>query len=421
MYNASSIKTGFLGLLGISNPRKPIYPRVPADLADSYSGLFLNTDFHPITTLENIYYATEDIYRHSEQWVTGTYAAKVIVKNGDYAYTSLVADNTDEPTIDSKKWEWVVYTEIRKMMDKANVTVVRNMLQEMKLMGQTKGLFADLRIFDRSGQYRDTVTKRGAFVGLKIATHTAIGLQLALGEIGIQLSEAQPKLTIYCYHSSLDDPLFTFDMDNIPAKNFKWYNLGKLLSGQSALNDAGGYFYLGYYDADLVGSAINRKYDFSRAPCDGCTSQKYDYISYKQWSKYYKVNAFYVVDINDDRTLFDTEDVIDVYDNNYGLNFSVGAQCDISDFIVSHKRLFADAVGVQFSVDTMRLIESASRGNNMTDRLREYASVELNGTMNGSGYMQNANKAIKAINIDLSNLKSPCFGSRSRGIRTGTI
>ena len=422
MYNASTIKTGFSGLLGVKDSKNPTYPSVPSTLSDSVSGLYLNTDFHPITTIENIYYATTDVYKFAEQWVIGTYAVGDIVKNGDFSYTSLSADNVEEPTKDSTKWEWTVYTTIREMIDKANVTVVRNMLQEMKLTGQTKGMFSDLRIFDRSGQYQDTVTKRGAFVGLRIDAHSTLGLQLAIKTIGIQLTKAQSILTIYCYHSSINEPLFTFDMENITAKNFTWFtNFNKVLSGNALTNDSGGYFYLGYYDEDLDGNAINRKYDFSRAPCSGCTSQQYDYLSYKQWSKYYKICAFYVVDINDDRTLFDTEDVVEEYNNNFGLNISVGVQCDASDFIVDNKLLFSDAVGTQFSIDTMRMIANAPRGNNMTDRLREYAAIQLNGAVSDLGYIQNGIKSIRAINVDFSSLGSPCFSNRVRGIRKGVI
>jgi hypothetical protein len=417
MYNASTIKTGFSGLLGLSNPRNPKYPRVPSTLTSSTSGLYFNKDFHPITTIENIYFAVEDVYRDSEQWTSGTYSSGVIYRNDGYVYRSLEDDNTEEPSINATKWEWVVYSEIREMIDNACVTVVRNLLQEMRLLGQTKGLFTDWRIFDRSGKYSDTVTKRGAFVGFRLATHSAHGLVYDISQIGLQLTDAQDSLTIYCYHSSKSDPLFTKELSSITAKNFSWHNIAKTISGMVDENDAGGFYYIGYYDSDLTGNAINRKYDFSRAPSDGCSScQKYDLISYKQWSKYYRITPFYVVDTEDDRTLFNTEDVIESYDNNFGLNISLGVRCDLSSFLVDNKLAFADAIGVQFSAETMNKIQSSPRGNNMTDRLRDYAATELYGINRDYGYKSDVSKAIKSINIDITSLKSPCLGKQSKGM-----
>ncbi|NCD40901.1 MAG: hypothetical protein EOL88_02295 [Bacteroidia bacterium] len=421
MYNATTIKTGFSGLLGISNPRKPIYPRVPTDLQGSESGLYLNTDFHPIATIENIYYATENIYQYADEYVVGTYNTGEIVKYGDYSYTSLEDGNTETPGIEATKWEWTVYTEMRGMLNKSYVTVVRNFLQELKLIGSTKGIFSDLRIFDRSGKYSDEVVKRGGFVGLRIATHSAIGLQLAIPTIGIQLNTAQDSLMIYCYHSSKDSPVFTFEMTDIQAKEFTWFNLNEVISGNSMEYDSGGYFYIGYYEEDIIGNAINRKYDFSRTPCKGCINQTYDYISYRQWSKYYNICSFYVIDINDDRTLFNIGDVVEQYDNNYGLNISVSVQCDISDYLVENRGVFSDAIGISFSCDVMKLIESCTRGNNITDRLRNYASAELRGVVSDLGYMQNLNKSVKSIKIDFSALNSPCFGSGIKGIKYGYI
>lgn len=420
MYSASEIKTGFSGLLGISNPINPKYPRVPSDLQNSDSGLFYNEDFHPITNIENIYNSVEYLYRDAAEYTVGTYASGTIVKNGHFVYSSLEDDNVEEPSINATSWEWTTYTQIRSMIERASVTVVRSFLQEMKLIGTSKGLFNDTRIFDRSGKYSDEVVKRGAFVGLRVATHTAVGLQLLVSKLGIQLTTAQDTLVIYCYHSSKSTPIWTKTLTDIESREFNWFPIDEEMDSHGSV-DAGGYFYIGYYDEDVTGNAINRKYDFSRVPCKGCISQTYDYISYKQWSKYYNIRPFYVLDINDERTLFDTEDVVEEIDNNFGLNLELTVRCDITDFLIKHKFLFADALGTQFSCDVMKSIETSTRGNNITDRLREQASMELRGAVNDLGYMQNVNKVIKSINIDFNNLNSPCFGMSRKGIKYGSV
>jgi hypothetical protein len=108
--------------------------------------------------------------------------------------------------------------------------------------------------------------------------------------------------------------------------------------------------------------------------------------------------------------------VIESYDNNFGLNISLGVRCDLSSFLVDNKLAFADAIGVQFSAETMNKIQSSPRGNNMTDRLRDYAATELYGINRDYGYKSDVSKAIKSINIDITSLKSPCLGKQSKGM-----
>ena len=287
-------------------------------------------------------------------------------------------------------------------------------------------------LFDGTGRIVDTVKNKKNLVGFEIIPVRAKGVTTKINKIGLQFTEPG-EYTLYLMHSSMDAPIKIIKLNKKRKNSIEWFTLNDIyLPYQSEDNDAGGSWYLCYFQSELPeeSQAIRKDKDWSKGPCGSCSRN--ELIAWQAWSKYIEVHPFFVneelVDFAEQELhLWDVEYNQYTYDNNYGINLEITVGCDITDFIIEQRALFQDIIAKQVAVDMLR--EFAYNVNVRTNRHSINASrpdilYEIDGdssSMKKSGLSYQLDMAFNAIKISTYGIDRVCLPCKNNGIRYRTV
>lgn len=420
MYDVSKIQTGFAGQIGWRPAIEYGSPVLSSTLTSSASGLYFN-DFHPLVTFENIYACA---YDYDNSYLTAwsgsvTFNKGAIVKLGTVAYISLADTNLNHNPSTSPAW-WMSLNEymLINLQGQAIIKVLQGVINNKKLAQTSKGIFENLRIFEGAGKMSNTVIKQSRFVGFEITIKKFDNLQAKIDYIGLQFSAAQTDLNIYLFHSSKKDAIATFKVSTTKADSFEWKAVSTFLLNyvnfdQTTVGnqtDAGGSFYIGYFEDDIAGQAISKDIDLSQRPCNGCPTETYNLYSWVQWTKYLNIRPVSV-----ESSYLDGYELWDIEGNayprygNFGMNLQITVKAEITDFILRNKSVFLDAWGKQVAVDVLNIIRTSIRNNAISESTKQAALFDLKGdsAKENTGLEYELQQAIKAIEIDISGIDSP--------------
>jgi hypothetical protein len=376
MYNISTIKDELVDLIGFRS-EEGFY--LPPTLTPSTSTLFVN-DHHPLLRL-----STLDAIRPKDLPLDS-----FLTTVRDAAITKLIND---------------VFTQ--------------------KQMGEAvKENLKNAPLFDSASSIRNLETPQGRFVGFVIRLNRTRNLQTTLKKISLQLLENQ-SLPIHLKHSSQTASLQTRTLTYTKGKSTQWFDLGWTLKYFDEANtDAGGVYYVGYYEDDLTQTnrAVYKEHDLSKRPCGGCSRWNLTY--YQTWSSYMGVDGIYVQSnkINNDGS-FDVRDV-NMVSRNFGLNLDVEFKCDITDFLVEHSRPLVYPLLDRIAIDLLRYVEmSPTRNNIVTDEMAKESYVAINGVVSENnfikarGLMHDYTDKIKGLSFEYSRLDPVCLPCDRKGVR----
>ena len=227
-------------------------------------------------------------------------------------------------------------------------------------------------------------------------------------------------------HSSNDAPIYIMEFERTRKNaSMEWFTPKEdiLLPYESIYTDAGGSWYIGYFQSDLPedSQAVNRDRDWSTGPCKACSRS--EFLAYQTWSRYMEVHPFYISEDEE----FDPEIMNFTYDKNYGINLEVSAYCDWTDFIIKQRAMFQDVLSKQVAIDFLR--EFAYNPNVRTNRHSINASkldilTELDGDANSmrqSGLSYELDIALKALSISTQGLDRVCLPCVNNGIKYRSI
>ena len=377
MFVNEDIKNGFLGMIGVRQSPNG-YPEIDSDLTNSDYGYYLQ-DIHPFFTHENFYNCIKGLKDAS----TESYS--------DY---------------------------FRRRFEFAYITSVRAVVQR-KLSANASGhtVINNLLLYDGRGT-TEMIAKRNRFVGIKIML-TKANLKFVLNNIAIQLSEAQ-TLNLYVYKANNQDAVFTIPVTyNTPFSMYQRSVLDVITKNDLSSNE----YIIGYYESDLVGSAIRRDVDFISMKANCCNNATYSY--WQKYNKFVTVRTFYVEEtyLSDDRTLswMNTHEMI-TNNTNYGLNLQFSVECDITDLVIQQKNLFVELVKQTLSNQLLKDLIYTQENNSVSNFLRGFIGREsLVDFMKPEE--DKLKKAIEETALDVSSLNSTCFPNsfKSRKVKTGSL
>ena len=345
----------------------------------------------------------------------------------------------------SEYWaETNLFSEWLESKTKASIQkAISRYCNEKSAQGTYKTLCENKTLFDGTGRLVDVVKNKKNLVGFEIVPIRAKGVTTKINKIGLQFTEPG-EYTLYLMHSSMDAPVKIIKLNKIRKNSIEWFSLDDVyLPYQSDDNDAGGSWYLCYFQSELPegSQAIRKNKDWSKEPCGSCSRK--ELLAWQAWSKYIEVHPFFVneelveaVSFNDDFNedfakqpihLWDVDNNQYTYDNNYGLNLEVTVACDITDFIIEQRTLFQDIIAKQVAVDMLR--EFAYNANVRTNRHSINASrldilYEVDGdssSMKKSGLSYQLDMAFKAINISTQGIDRVCLPCKNNGIKYRTV
>jgi len=422
MYDVSKIQDGFSGKIGWRQPIDNDFPQLTPVVTASESGLYFN-DYHPLISFENIDASGPDFDNSNLTLYSAltNYGIGAKVKSATFAYVSLVAGNLGHtPASSPTYWRPCNETYLLSIQNQAILKVLQGVINNKKLAQASKGIFENLRIFEGAGKKTNTVIKQSRFVGFEITMKKFDNLQARIDYIGLQFSQAQIDKYIYLFHSSKIDAIASIKFSTTVPDSFEWkavttFMLNYVNFDQATIGnqtDAGGSFYLGYFEDDITGQAISKDIDLSKRPCDGCIMETYNLYSWNQWTKYLRIRPFTVesVDLNGIQ-LWDVEKNEYPRYGNFGLNLSITVKPELTDFILRNRAIFYDAWIKQVTVDLLNMLRTSIRNNAISELAKANILLDLKGDSNRqeTGLEFELQQAIKAIEIDISGLDSPAL------------
>lgn len=446
MVRANDIQDKLLHLIGWEQNYDTSDLKISDALTVSESGLYFQ-QIHPLLTLQNMACIAPDFKNMTfEEYNTEKpYSKGNVVKHDGKLYKALQKALNKQPDIESEYWvETNPFSEWLESKTKASIQkAIARYCDEKIAQGTYKTLCENRTLFDGTGRLVDVVKNRKNLVGFEIVPVRAKGVTTKINKIGLQFTKPG-EYTLYLMHSSMDAPVKIIKLNNIRKNSIEWFSLNDVyLPYQSEDNDAGGSWYLCYFQSELPegSQAIRKDKDWSKEPCNSCSRR--EYLAWMAWSKYIEVHPFFVneelieaVNFNDDFNndfekqalhLWDVENNQYTYDNNYGLNLELTISCDITDFIIEQRMLFQDVIAKQVAVDMLR--EFAYNANVRTNRHSINASrldilYEVDGdssSMKKSGLSYQLDMAFNAIKLSTEGIDRVCLPCKNNGIKYRTV
>ena len=446
MVRAIDIQEKLLHLIGWEQNYDTSDLKISDALTVSESGLYFQ-QIHPLLTLKNLSCIAPDFktIEYAEYNPEMPYSKGNIVKYNDTTYKALQKSVGRQPDIESDYWvETNPFSEWLESKTKASIQkAISRYCNEKIAQGTYKTLCESRTLFDGTGRLVDVVKNKKNLVGFEIVPVRAKGVTTKINKIGLQFTEPG-DYTLYLMHSSMDAPVKVIKLNKVRKNSIEWFSVEDVyLPYQSDDNDAGGSWYLCYFQSELPegSQAIRKDKDWSKEPCGSCSRR--ELLAWVAWSKYIEIHPFFVneelieaVNFNEDFNndfakqpihLWDIDNNQYTYNNNYGLNLEVTISCDITDFIIEQRMMFQDIIAKQVAIDMLK--EFAYNANVRTNRHSINASrldilYELDGdssSMKKSGLNYQLDLAFKAINISTQGIDRVCLPCKNNGIKYRTV
>ena len=420
--------------------------KVSDTLTQSESGIYFQ-HIHPLLTLQNVSCIAPDFknFQYPVYSEEVAYEKGNVVEGENGKLYKALKDCEGISLVESEYWELTnPFSEWLESKTKASIVkAVSKYVNDKIIKGTYKQLFENRTLFDGTGRITDVIKNHKNLVGFEITPIRSKGVTTKINKIGLQFTEPG-EYQIFIMHSSNAVPVYTLTLNKTRKNAAEWFEVKDVYLPYEGLhNDAGGSWYICYFQSSLPegSQAIRKERDWSKGPCNSCSKREYD--AWQIWSKYIEVHPFYVneehvsaisvdEDFNEDLEkqaihLWDIDKNQYVYDTNFGINLELTIGCDITDFIIEQRALFADVIAKQLAVDMLR--EFAYNANVRTNRHSINASrldilYEIDGdasSMKQSGLGFQLEQAYKAIELSTEGIDRVCMPCVNHGIKYRTI
>ena len=432
MVRMQDIQTALFPVVGWQQDYNPAN-KIDEELCQSESGLTFQ-GAHPLVTLANVRaIMPADFLMKYPAWVQGIkYKAGDKVSVGGCVWKA-VADNVDsEPPCD----DWEKYNPvsdfIREITKDGITAAVQTFIQEKQLQQETRNLLERRTFFDGAARLQATIDPTGKIVGFEIVPVRSMGVTTKIERIGLQMVGGTGKVTLYLFHSSQVAPMRTIELNYTNAKGgFQWFTPDEpiYLPYISNGNDSGGAWFLCYNQNDLPDGmqALNVSKDWSVEPCQTCLGGSIE--SWRQMTKYLQVSPFGIAapaDFAEYPEMFDIGQIGYTNTMNYGMNVEISVGCDLTDFIISQRQIFATVIQKQVAATVLRTIAmnpDVRVNRNQVNVTRDQLLYELDGNPQGraSGLGYELKQAYRALSLDTRDLDRICLQCNNHGVKYRTV
>lgn len=444
MIRIPSIVEALKPLVGWRQSFDPLRP-LDESLLESESGLYYQ-DAHPLMTLPNILSIMPDEYgRQYPEWLISVpYKKGAKVWHGHIVWIALQDNVGIEPPANDfngdyskdfggEIWKpYDLFNEYLTMqMESGIAQTVQTFLQMKGLLRETKDLLERRTFFDGSGRLANTQANQGKLVGMEINPVRAMGVTAKIERIGLQMTGAKGKVRVYLFHSSQRDPIKWIDLDCTKGDgSFQWFSVKDwFMPYISDGNNSGGSWFIVYNQNDLPQNmvAINTTKDWSREPCMTCNPGSI--AAWRELTKYLLISPFKThayETFKEYPELWDIEDNIYTNTCNYGINVEVSVGCDLTDFIVEQRAMFATVLQRQVAANllrTMAMNPDTRVNRNQSNVSQQSILYELDGNPQGrvTGLGYELQKGYEALELNTRGIDRICLTCRPVGVRYRTV
>ena len=438
MIRLQDIQTALLPVVGWQQDYNPDN-QIDDELTQSESGLTFQ-GAHPLCTLANVRAIMPDDYLYKyPNWNNATaYAAGSKVKHTGKVWIAKTANVGTEPDKNPDDWaEFNIVSDfVRQLTINGINTAVQNFIQEKQLQQETKNLLERRTFFDGAARLAATIDPTGKIVGFEIVPVRAMGVTTKIERIGLQMVGATGTVRLYMFHSSQIAPIRVVDLEFTNTKGgFQWFTpaepiyLPYIPGTDGNGNDSGGAWFLCYNQNELPAGmrALNVSKDWSVEPCQTCLGGSIE--SWRQMTKYLQVSPFRIhapLDFHDYPEMFDISQISYTNTMNYGMNVEISVGCDLTDFIISQRSIFATVIQKQVAANVLRTIAmnpDVRVNRNQVNVTRHELLYELDGAPTGraSGLGYELKQAYWALSLDTRGLDRICLQCNNHGVKYRTV
>lgn len=314
---------------------------------------------------------------------------------------------------------------------------IAKMLQEFiqikQLQKEAKTLLERRTLFDGAARLKATIDNKSRLVGFEIVPVRSMGVTTKINRIGLQMVGGTGVIQLYVFHSSRVEPVRVVQLEYTNERGgFQWFDLSEpiYLPYISSGNDSGGCWFLCYNQDDLPEGmeALNVSKDWSREPCGTCNVGSVE--TWREITKYIQVSPFSIhapEGFSEFPEMFDIADVNYTNTMNYGINCEISVECDLTDFIIEQRRMFATVLQRQVAYDVLRTLAmnpDVRVNRNQSNVSRMEILYELDGNTNGqrqSGLGNDLRLAYKALSLDTAGLDRICLTCNNHGVKYRSI
>ena len=432
MIRIADIQNALLPLVGWHQDYDP-QKQIDETLTHSESGLYYQ-DAHPLMTLQNVRSIMPDGFKFQyQEWEADVHYSKGDKRSYDGVVYKATDDNVNEQPDTSDKWEVfnIVSDFIKEQTLSGIAQTVQTFLQIKGLLRESKSLLERRTFFDGAGRLTNYQQPQGKLVGFEINPVRAMGVTAKIERIGLQMVGATGTVRVYLFHSSQVDPIYYQDLEFTKENGgFQWFDMTDwYMPYISEKNNSGGSWYLVYNQNDLPEGmmAINATKDWSREPCMTCNAGSVE--AWRELTKYLRISPFKVGALetfDQYPEMWDIEDNIYTNTANYGLNVEVSVACDLSQFIIDQRDIFATVLQRQVAASmlrTMALNPDVRTNRNQSNVSQQGILYELDGNPQGraTGIGYELKKAYEALDLDTRDIDRICLTCRPIGVRYRTV
>ena len=438
MVRLQDIQTALLPVVGWQQDYNPQH-QIDNELCESESGLTFQ-GAHPLCTLANVRSIMPDDYLLKyPNWDNQTaYGSGAKVKHKNIVYRAKSANSGADPENNPEIWEPYNFVSdfVRQLTINGINTAIQTFIQEKQLQQETRNLLERRTFFDGAARLQATIDPSGKIVGFEIVPVRAMGVTTKIERIGLQMVGATGKVKLYLFHSSQVAPMREIELDFTNTNGgFQWFTpvepiyLPYIPGHDGEGNDSGGAWFLCYNQNELpVGmQALNVSKDWSVEPCQTCLGGSIE--SWRQMTKYLQVSPFGIKapeDFADYPEMFDIGQIGYTNTMNYGLNVEISVGCDLTDFIISQRQIFATVIQKQVAANVLRTIAmnpDVRVNRNQVNVTRNDLLYELDGAPQGraSGLGYELKQAYRALSLDTRGLDRICLQCNNHGVKYRTV
>ena len=432
MIRIADIQNALLPLVGWHQDYDP-QQQIDETLTHSESGLYYQ-DAHPLMTLQNIRSIMPDGFKFQyEEWnAERKYVKGEKCRYNDVVYKA-VKDNADQQPDNTEAWE--VFDMVSDFITQQTLSgiaqTVQTFLQIKGLLKESKSLLERRTFFDGAGRLTNYQQPQGKLVGFEINPVRSMGVTAKVERIGLQMTGATGVVRVYLFHSSQVDPIYVQDLEFTKENGgFQWFDMKDwYMPYISEKNNSGGSWYLVYNQNDLPENmlAINVAKDWSREPCMTCNAGSVE--AWRELTKYLMISPFKVDALETFAQypeMWDIESNIYTNTANYGLNVEVSVACDLTQFIIDQRAMFATVLQRQLAYQllrTMAMNPDVRTNRNQSNVSQQGILYELDGNPQGraTGLGYELKKAYEALDLDTRDIDRICLTCRPIGVRYRTV
>lgn len=315
-------------------------------------------------------------------------------------------------------------------------TAIQEFIKDKQLTKETKDLLERRTFFDGAARLQATIDNTHKLCGFEIVPVRSMGVTTKIERIGLQMKGAIGNIKLYLFHSSQFAPMKTIELTYTNASGgFQWFTpeepiyLPYIPDTDGDGNDSGGAWFLCYAQDELPFGmeALNVSKDWSTEPCQTCMGGSIE--SWKQITKYLQVSPFSISmpdGFTENPEMFDIAQISYTNTMNYGLNLEVTVGCDLTDFIISQRHIFATVIQKQVAATVLRTLAmnpDVNVNRNQVNATRDELLYEIDGTPQGRriGLAYELELAYKALRLDTEGLDRICLQCNNHGVKYRTI